>query len=71
MARTNIEIDEDLIRRVMQRYGLPTKREAVDMALRRLDGDAMSLEEALAMEGTGWHGDLDAIRQSRIEGTWP
>ena len=71
MARTNIEIDEDLIRRVMQRYGVPTKREAVDMALRCLDGDAMSLEEALAMEGTGWHADLDEIRQNRIEGTWP
>ena len=71
MSRTNIEIDEDLIRRVMQRYGVRTKREAVDMALRRLDGDPMGLEEALAMEGTGWHADLGEIRQSRIQGTWP
>jgi len=71
MSRTNIEIDDDLIKRVMQRYGVPTKREVVDIALRRLDGDTMDVEEALAMEGTGWHADLDEIRQNRVEGTWP
>ena len=62
MARTNIEIDEDLVRRVMKRYGLPTKRAAVDMALRRIDVEPMSRDEALAMEGTGWEGDLDEMR---------
>jgi Arc/MetJ family transcription regulator len=60
--RTNIDIDEELITRVMKRYGLRTKREAVHLALERLAGDPMSLEEALAMRGTGWEGDLDAIR---------
>ena len=62
MARTNIEIDDHLIRNAMEKYGCRTKREAVDLALRRLVGDPMSLEEALAMEGTGWDGDLDAMR---------
>ncbi|MGH8938305.1 MAG: type II toxin-antitoxin system VapB family antitoxin, partial [Actinomycetes bacterium] len=52
----------DLIRRTMQRYRLHTKREAVDFALRRLVDDPMTLEEALAMEGTGWEGDLDEMR---------
>ena len=62
MARTNIEIDEELIRRVMRRHALPTKRAAVDFALRKLDMKPMTREEALAMQGSGWHGDLDAIR---------
>jgi Arc/MetJ family transcription regulator len=65
VARTNIEIDEQLIRRVMARYGLKTKREAVDFALRRLDREPMTLEEALAMEGTGWEGNLEELRASR------
>jgi Arc/MetJ family transcription regulator len=63
MVRTNIEIDEELVERAMRRYRLPSRRAAVDLALRRLVGDAMTREEALAMEGTGWDGDLDAIRR--------
>lgn len=63
MSRTNIEIDDELIRRVMHFYGYRTKREAVDRALRRLDVDPMSLEEIRAMEGTGWEGDLEEMRQ--------
>jgi len=62
MARTNIEIDEELIARVMRRYDLRTKRSAVDFALRRLDLVPMSREDALAMRGSGWEGDLEALR---------
>ena len=60
--RTNIEIDERLVARVMRRYGLKTKRAAVDLALRRLDLEPMTRDEALAMRGTGWEGDLDQLR---------
>jgi len=70
MARTNIDLDEDLVAAVMQRYHLPTKREAVHFALKRAAGDTMTLEEALAMEGTGWEGDLDAIRGDRPQDAW-
>jgi Arc/MetJ family transcription regulator len=62
MGRTNIEIDDELIERVMRRYRLPSKRAAVELALRRLAGEPMSRDEALAMEGAGWGGDLDEIR---------
>ena len=62
MGRTNVEIDERLVRRVMRRYGLKTKRAAIDLALRRLDVEPMSREEALAQQGKGWDGDLDAMR---------
>jgi Arc/MetJ family transcription regulator len=62
MSRTNIDIDDELIERVMRRYRLPSKRAAVDLALRRLAGEPMSRDEALAMEGVGWSGDLDELR---------
>jgi Arc/MetJ family transcription regulator len=62
MTRTNIEIDDVLVERVMRRYRLSSKRAAVDLALRRLVGDPMTREEVLAMRGKGWGGDLDAMR---------
>jgi Arc/MetJ family transcription regulator len=59
MARTNVDIDEEACRAVMARYRLQTKREAINLALRRLAVEPMSLEEALAMQGTGWEADFD------------
>lgn len=64
VTRTNIEIDDVLIDRAMRLYRLRSKREAVDLALRRLVGEPMGREEALAAEGTGWAGDLEVIRAS-------
>ena len=58
MARTNIDIDDDVLRVVMERYRLATKTEAVDLALRRLADRPMTREEALAMEGAR---ALDAV----------
>jgi Arc/MetJ family transcription regulator len=66
MGRTNIELDEALVERVMHRYGLATKRAAVDLALRRLDLEPMSRDDALGMRGTGWDGDLDLLRDGYI-----
>jgi Arc/MetJ family transcription regulator len=64
MARTNIDIDEEACAKVMRRYGLRTKRDAVNFALRQLSAE-MTLEEARAMEGAGWEGDLAAMRATR------
>lgn len=61
MSRTNIDIDDDLIAGVMRRYGLATKKEAVDFALRQLHVVPMTTEEMLAMRGVGWDGDLEAM----------
>ncbi|MDO5495294.1 MAG: type II toxin-antitoxin system VapB family antitoxin [bacterium] len=66
MARTNIDIDDELVREAMHRYGLGTKREAVDFALRRLVGPVMTLDEMRAMEGSGWDGDLHAMRSDGV-----
>ena len=51
MSRTNIDIDDELIQRVMVRYHLTTKREAVDYALRALAGQPMTRDEMLAFFG--------------------
>jgi Arc/MetJ family transcription regulator len=49
--RTNIEIEDNYLRAVMDRYGVHTKTEAVDLALRHLAGQPFTREEALAMRG--------------------
>jgi Arc/MetJ family transcription regulator len=68
VSRTNIDLDDELVDRVMRMFGLSTKRAAVQLALERLAGGGpMSVEEQLAMEGTGWEGDLDAMRADRYE----
>jgi Arc/MetJ family transcription regulator len=56
--RTNIEIEDTYLRVVMDRYGLHTKTEAVEFALRHLAGQPMSRDEALAMRGAHAIGDL-------------
>jgi Arc/MetJ family transcription regulator len=65
MSRTNIDIDEDACRVVMERYQLSTKRDAVNFALRTVAGEPLSLEKARGLRGTGWEGDLDEMRTSR------
>ena len=51
MARTNIDLDEELVAIIMRRYAVHTKREAVDLALRHLAGKPMTIAEALNMRG--------------------
>jgi Arc/MetJ family transcription regulator len=68
MSRTNIDIDDRLVAEVMRRFGVNTKREAVDLALRRLVGTPLTTEFVLGLEGVGWEGDLDEMRTTRIAG---
>jgi Arc/MetJ family transcription regulator len=67
MGRTNVVIDDELIRKVMRLYGLRTKREAVDYALRRVLCEGRSPHERmLELRGTGdsewWAQHFEAIR---------
>ena len=50
-SRTNIEIEDDYVRVIMDRFGVHTKTEAVDLALRHLAGQPMTREQALTMRG--------------------
>ena len=59
-SRTNIEIEDTYLQIIMDRYGVRTKTEAVDLALRHLAGQPMSREEALAMRGAHAIGELPA-----------
>ncbi|MGH3676489.1 MAG: type II toxin-antitoxin system VapB family antitoxin [Mycobacterium sp.] len=61
MTRTNIDIDDDLIEQAMRMYRLDSKKSAVQLALQRLVGDAMSREEALAMQGSGFEFSNDEV----------
>ena len=61
--RTNIEIDEALLREAMAVTGLLTKKATVEEALTQL---VMQSRRRAAIENTagiGWEGDLDAMRR--------
>jgi Arc/MetJ family transcription regulator len=65
MSRTNIDIDEDACQAVMERYHFSTKRDAVNFALRTVAGEPLSLDRARRLRGSGWDGDLEAMRADR------
>ena len=66
--RTNIEINDDLMRSALAATGLPTKRAAVEEGLRLLV--RLRRQEAiLSLRGkVAWTGDLDASRAVRDAG---
>jgi Arc/MetJ family transcription regulator len=66
MARTNIDLDDNACRTVMERYHLSTKREAVNFALRTVAAEPLELDQARALRGSGWEGDLDDLRTDRV-----
>ncbi|MYC06776.1 MAG: type II toxin-antitoxin system VapB family antitoxin [Chloroflexi bacterium] len=65
MTRTNVDIDDQACAEVMRRYHLATKREAINFALRTLAAETLSVQDARSLRGSGWDGDLDAMRSSR------
>ena len=67
MARTNIDLDDEACEAVMERFHLGSKREAVNLALRRLASEPLEVEDARHLRGSGWDGDLDQMRSSRSE----
>lgn len=63
--RTNIVIDDKLMRDTLRATGLKTKREAVELGLQTLlrittQGEIRRLRGKLK-----WHGDLDAMRTDK------
>ena len=65
MANVRVDIDDEACAEVMRRFAFKTKSEAVNYALRSLASERASLEEAQAMQGSGWEGDLDEMRANR------
>lgn len=61
--RTNIDIDEKLMRETLKLTGLKTKREVVELGLETLQ--RLKRQEKLAKKLRGkvhWEGDLEAMR---------
>ncbi len=66
MGRTNIELDDELIRKAAKLTRLKTKRQIVHRALDSLV-KAEERKEILRYFGSGiWKGDLKALRRNRI-----
>ncbi len=64
--RTNIDIDDELMAAAMAATGLPTKKATVEEGLRRLVRLHEQKEAWAELEGLGWEGDLDAMREGRV-----
>lgn len=66
MSRTSIDIDDKACETIMRLYQFASKREAVNFALRSLAAEPLSVEEARKLRGSGWEGNLDEMRESRV-----
>ena len=60
--RTNIVIDEKLMKETLRLTGLKTKREAVDLGLRTIVRLRKQQEIRRFRGKLAWQGDLDAMR---------
>ncbi len=66
MARTNIDLDDRLLKEGMRRLRCKSKRELVNLALRELVRKE-SIKDLLLLQGKiRWKGDLKSWRQSRV-----
>jgi Arc/MetJ family transcription regulator len=64
--RTNIDIDDKLMKQAMKATGARTKKAAVEAALRKVV-QLKKQERILRLFGkVQWEGDLDAMRASRF-----
>jgi Arc/MetJ family transcription regulator len=63
--RTNIEIDDKLMKDALKATGVKTKREAVELGLKTLV-QLRAQEKVRQLKGKiTWEGDLDAMRIDR------
>jgi Arc/MetJ family transcription regulator len=63
--RTNIVIDDELMRETLRATGLRTKREAVELGLRTVLRLKRQAEIRKFRGKLHWEGDLDAMRTDR------
>ena len=63
--RTNIDIDDEVLKEVQRLTGAKTKREAVDLALRELVARYRRLGLLRLKGKVHWEGDLEESRSGR------
>lgn len=64
--RTNIEIDDEVLKEVQALTGARTKRAAVDLALRELVARYRRLDLLRLKGKVHWEGDLEVSRSARM-----
>ena len=60
--RTNIDIDDELMEKAMRATGQPTKKAAVEEALRQVVQTARRRQALEDLRGIGWEGNLEEMR---------
>lgn len=66
MGRTNIDLDDRLVREGLKIFNCKSKRELVHLALKELLKSAKR-KELLELRGkVKWEGDLEELRRSRL-----
>ena len=70
MARTNIDIDDQLVQQAMRLTGARTKRQVVNIALRRLVDKGSLYRTLRRLRGKlEWEGNVNAWRTDRTKHT--
>lgn len=64
--RTNIDIDDKLLAEAMKATGKSTKKATIEEALRRTVLTQRRKQALKNLEGIGWEGDLDAMREGWV-----
>ena len=64
--RTNIDIDDGLLKEAMRVTGETTKKAIVEAGLRTLVSQHERRKALLELRGIGWEGDLEQMRND-----WP
>ena len=65
--RTNIVIDDNLMRKAMEATGLPSKRAVVEAGLRLLIQVKAQADIRHLRGKVKWEGNLDEMRASRVK----
>ncbi len=67
MSRTNIVLDDDLLRKAILITGAKSKRQVVQIALKRLVHQGNVVKALLKSKGKlRWEGDFDSMRKNRV-----
>jgi len=69
--RTNIDIDQDLIKAAQEATGIRTKKAVVEEGLRRLVKYKRQLDALRDLKGCAdWEGDIRSLRADREIAQW-
>jgi Arc/MetJ family transcription regulator len=64
--RTNVDIDDDLLKEALAVTGLRTKKAVVDEGLRRIIRGSRQLKAINRLKGLAdWEGDIRSLRRNR------